>query len=253
MPRSKTRRTVIYALITLSVFTVIGLIWLLVGSLLIGNQGDTSTDLVTPTIAANAEADAPSVRVFDVAADESQVDFVAIVRGIELQGVFPVRGGPITLEPVEDDLRVHVYLEIDVDHADTGNLLVDRTLRAAMGTGNYPLSFYVAQSREIVPVTSEPIAFVLDGDLEVHNVVNPHSMEVEAQLTGSDMWAIATSDLDLGQHGVEFPAIFGSTEITLTARLQSYEQLDLDTGYDSDGTAEPAAESSEESSEAASG
>ncbi|MGW8269739.1 MAG: hypothetical protein ACWGNS_04725, partial [Burkholderiales bacterium] len=32
-------------------------------------------------------------------------------------------------------------------------------------------------------------------------------MHVEAQAVGHDMWAVATSDLDLAAHEVEFPAI----------------------------------------------
>lgn len=218
-PRSRTWQTLAFALITLAALAAGALILLLDK----GDKQDTSTDLVTPTLNTSTQGDRPPSRVFVVAPDESQVDFVALVRGIELDGVFPVQGGTITLEPVGDELRVHVYLEIDVDHADTGSALITRTLQAAMHTGDYPLSFYVAQSRDRVPVTEDPIAFVLDGDLEVNNVVNPHSMDVEAQLVGADMWAVATSDLDLGQHGIEFPALFGSTEITLTARLQSYE------------------------------
>jgi hypothetical protein len=54
-------------------------------------------------------------------------------------------------------------------------------------------------------------------------VTHEHSMAVRAQLVGRDMWAIATSDLDLSNHGVEFPALIGSTTIQLTARLQAYE------------------------------
>ena len=48
-------------------------------------------------------------------------------------------------------------------------------------------------------------------------------MTVNAQLVDEKMWAIATSDLDLGNHGVEFPSFMGSTVIQLTARLQLVE------------------------------
>jgi polyisoprenoid-binding protein YceI len=182
-----------------------------------GDKGDTSTDLVTPTIAA------VSARVFAVLPEESQVDFTVEVRGITFDGVFPVQEGAITLEPVGDELRVIVRLNIDVDSVDTGNPGLNQVLRAAMATGDYPLAFYVATSREFVPVTEEKIWFMLDGELEVHNVAHEHSMAVNAQLVGRDMWAIATSDLDLANHGVEFPAFVGSTVIQLTARLQMVE------------------------------
>ncbi|GAB4432757.1 MAG: hypothetical protein Kow00106_26220 [Anaerolineae bacterium] len=182
-----------------------------------GSKNDRSTDLVTPTLAASG------ARRFAVAADESGVEFVAAVRGISLAGVFPVEKGTITLEPVGDQLRVLVSLEINVNGVETDNPALAPLLRAAMDTGDYPLAFYVATSRGMVPVTEEEVAFELEGDLEVHNVVRPHAMQVRAQLIGGDMWAVATSPLDLGEHGVQFPAILGSTAIELTARLQAYE------------------------------
>lgn len=183
-----------------------------------GDKGDTSSDLVTPTLMAK------TVGVFEVSAEESQVDFVAeLGSGVEVSGVFPVTGGTITLEPVDDQLRVLVHLKIDVDNADTGNPGITRVIRAAMETGDYPLAFYVASSRELVPVTEEEIAFTLTGELQVHDVAAPHEMTVRAQLVGGDMWAIATSDLDLALHGVSFPAPLNNTTIRLTARLQCYE------------------------------
>jgi polyisoprenoid-binding protein YceI len=182
-----------------------------------GHKGDTSTDLVTPTLSA------PTARVFNVAPQESQIDFETDVHGISLKGVFPVEEGTITLEPVGSELRVLVQLNINVDAVTTGNAAVDRVLRAAMATGDYPIAFYVATSRDLVPVTEEPIEFALDGELQVHNVTHEHSMAVSAQLVGGDMKAVATSELDLADHGVEFPAIIGSTTITLTAHLRAYE------------------------------
>lgn len=181
-----------------------------------GDKGDRSTDLVTPTLAALA------VRTFDVQPDRSQVDFVTDVRGVPVEGVFPVKSGTITLEPEGDALRVHVYLEIDVDQVKTSDL-VTPVLRGAMKTGDYPIAFYVAEAHELVPVTEEEISFMLDGELDVHNVPAPHSMTVRAQLVGGDMWAVATSDLDLANHGVEFPALIGNSTIQLTARLEAVE------------------------------
>lgn len=182
-----------------------------------GNKGDTSTDLVTPTIAAE------SARVFDVVPEKSKVDFTVEMRGITFDGVFPVQGGAITLEPVGDQLRVIVQLDIDVNAVETGNAGLNQILRATMATGDYPVAFYVATSRDLVPVTEAEIAFTLDGELDVHNVDAAHTMTVKAQLVDHDMWAVATSDLDLGQHGVEFPSFMGSTVIQLTARLQMVE------------------------------
>lgn len=182
-----------------------------------GSKGDVSTDLVTPTFAVDG------VRVFKVASAESQVDFVVRAYGLELNGVFPVSEGTITLEPVGDALRVIVRLHIHVDAVQTGSDQVTALLRGVMATGDYPLAFYVASSRGLVPVTEEVITFDLDGDLDVHNVPNTHSMRVEAQLVGGDMWAVATSALDLSRHAVEMPALFGSPTIELTARLKAYE------------------------------
>ncbi|MBI5961259.1 MAG: YceI family protein [Chloroflexi bacterium] len=182
-----------------------------------GDKHDTSTDLVTPTLAVQ------NARLFEVSPQESRVDFTTQVNGVALDGVFPVKEGTITLEPVGSKLRVLVRLYIDVDSVDTGNPMVDRVLRVAMATGDYPLAFYVSTSRDLVPVTEEEIAFELDGDLEVHNVAHEHQMSVRAQLVGDDMWAIATSDLDLGNHDVEFPSFVNSSVIKLTAHLQAYK------------------------------
>ena len=182
-----------------------------------GNKGDTSTDLVTPTIAA------ANARVFDVVPAESQVDFTVEMRGLTFDGVFPVQEGSITLEPVGDQLRVIVQLDINVDAVETGNAGLNQILRATMATGDYPIAFYVATSHDLVPVTEEEIAFTLDGELDVHNVDAAQAMTVKAQLVDHDMWAVATSHLDLGQHGVEFPSFMGSAVIELTARLQMVE------------------------------
>lgn len=183
-----------------------------------GDKGDTSSSLSTPTSAG------PGARVFIVSAAESQVDFVVRVYGLELKGVFPVQEGTITLEPVGDALRVLVRLDIHVDAVNTGNKQVDDLMRGIMATGDYPLAFYVATSQTLVPVTQEPIAFGLEGDLQVHNVAAPHAMHVEAQLVGHTINAVATSDLDLGQHGVTLPPLVsGSTTIALTARLVAHE------------------------------
>jgi polyisoprenoid-binding protein YceI len=211
------RHPMLVGCITAVLILVIGTIILFLEFFDPGSKNDTSTDLVTPTIAAQM------ARVFEVSPGESQVDFVAQVGGIDLEGVFPVEAGTITLEPVGDELRVLVRLNIDVDSVDTGTSAVNQVLRVAMATGDYPIAFYVATSRGYVPVTEEVIEFALDGMLEVHNVPNEHSMAVEAQLVSGDMWAVATSDLDLGNHGVEFPSVIGSTTIKLTARLQAYE------------------------------
>ncbi len=182
-----------------------------------GDKGDTSTDLVTPTIAAR------SARVFDVVPEKSQVDFTVEMRGITFDGVFPVKEGAITLEPVGDQLRVIVQLDIDVNAVETGNAGLNQILRATMATGDYPLAFYVATSHDLVPVTQEEIAFTLDGELDVHNVDAAHTMAVRAQLVDHNMWAVATSILDLGLHGVDFPSFMGSTVIQLTAHLQMVE------------------------------
>ncbi|MBN1679636.1 MAG: YceI family protein [Anaerolineae bacterium] len=212
--RSRRLLTIVLGIVFALVIVVIAAAIIMVTLLDPGDKGDTSTDLVTPTLAAQ------TARVFEVSPQESQVDFTANIGGFDLDGVFPVRAGTITLEPVGDELRVLVRLEIHVDALDTGNAAIDRVMRAAMLTGDYPVAFYVATSRELVPVTEDVIYFDLDGELDVRNETDAYSMAVEAQLVSGDMWAVATSELDLANHGVDLP---GSTMIDLTARLQAYE------------------------------
>lgn len=219
-----TRRVVVGVSVIVAVLLVAAVVYSASRWLDPGDKGDTSSDLVTPTLAS------ASARVFDVSPVESEVEFGAKVGALEVDGVFPVRAGTITLEPVGDELRVLVRLEINVDAADTGMDAVTAVLRGAMKTGDYPIAFYVATSRELVPVTEEEIAFVLEGELQVNNVKNPHEMAVQAQLVGGEMWAVATSNLDLGQHNVEFPALIDSSTITLTAHLQAYEDASSATG-----------------------
>ena len=182
-----------------------------------GDKGDTSTQLRTPT-PSTSEA-----LVFVVSPQESRVEFVTHVLGLKLTGVFPVEEGTITLVPVSPDAwRIQVRLDIHVDAVETGNAQVNTLLRGVMETGDYPLAFYVASSRDLVPVTHEVVAFTLDGDLQVHNVARPHAMDVTAQWTDGEIWAVATSELDLADHGVEMPPLTGSSVIELTARLQVY-------------------------------
>ena len=182
-----------------------------------GDKGDTTSQLATPTPSTN------EALVFAVAPDESKVEFITHVLGLKLTGVFPVKEGTITLVPVSaDDWRIQVRLDIRVNDVETGNAQVDALLRGVMETGDYPLAFYVASSRDLVPVTHEVVQFVLDGDLQVHNVARPHAMDVTAQWTDGEIWAVATSELDLADHGVEMPPLTGSSVIELTARLQAY-------------------------------
>jgi polyisoprenoid-binding protein YceI len=209
MPRRRLMMILLIAvLIGVSTVSVVFSLWLDPG-----DKHDTSTDLVTPTIATD------SAYIFDVLPDQSQVDFTVEMRGIAFSGVFPVQEGTITLEPVGDELRVIVRLNIHIDAVETGNDGLNQILRGTMTTGDYPIAFYVATSRDLVPVTEEEITFMLDGELDVHNIAAPHAMSVNAQLVDQKMWAVATSDLDLANHGVEFPAFMGSTVIKLTARL----------------------------------
>ncbi len=210
-----------------AIWAVLGLLVLLTASVLVvlwaanlldpGNKGDTTNQLVTPMPATN------HALVFAVAPDESQVEFVTNVMGLKLTGVFPVQEGSITLVPVSaDDWRIQVRLDIHVDGVHTGNAQVDALLRGVMETGDYPLAFYVASSRDLVPVTHEVVQFVLDGNLQVHNVARPHAMDVTAQWTDGEIWAIAISDLDLADHDVQMPPLTGSSVIELTAQLQAY-------------------------------
>ncbi len=235
MAQSRQQRLVLF-LMTLAVFVFIVPTAVFSLGFDAGHKNDTTTDLVTPVI------DTQQIRVFEVSSTESQVDFLTEVRGIAIKGVYPVKGGMIRLEPVGDELRVYVYLEIDVDNVQIDDL-TKMFIRSAMATGDYPIAFFVAQSRDLVPVTEEVINFVLDGELDVHNVANAHSMTVEAQLIGTDMWAIATSELDLAAHEVEFPAIFGSSTIQLTARLFIHEIETADDDPAATLTPEPTAES----------
>ena len=81
----------------------------------------------------------------------------------------------------------------------------------------------MADSREPVPVTEEEITFLLDGELDVHNVAAPHSMTVRAQLVGGDLWARGDGGSRPGDHEVEFPPMIGNSTIQLTARLEAVE------------------------------
>ena len=212
------RRALVLAVLMVAVLIVCVAVVIWAGGWLDpGDKGDTTNQLSTPT-PATSEA-----LIFAVAPSESQVEFVTHVLGLELTGVFPVREGTITLVPVSpEDWRIQVRLDIDVDGVDTGNAQVDALLRGVMESGDYPLAFYVASSRDLVPVTHEVVEFVLDGDLQVHNVARSHAMSVTAQWTNGEIWAVATSDLDLADHGVEMPPLAGSSVIELTARLQAY-------------------------------
>lgn len=192
-------------------------------------EQNTDSDLATPTITAVS-------RVFEVSVEELQVDFTTQVNGVDVAGVFPVTGGRITLEPIGSELRVLVDLEINVDGVSTGSIPVDFALRTAMktrGSGEtYPMSFYAATSASLVPVTEEEIYFELDGNLQLHDVVHNHPMSVDAQLVGHHMWAVARSDLDLANHGIELPPPIQSSTIKLTARLQAYETDSLGAATD---------------------
>ena len=108
-----------------------------------------------------------------------------------------------------------------MDGLSTSNALFDA--RCGPRSLDYPLAFYVAGSDGLVPVTEERVSFGLTGDLELHNVVQPHPMDVSAQVTGSTLEAVASSTLDLARHGVELPALLGSPAIDLRAVIVAHE------------------------------
>ena len=213
----RSRRAALAILIL--ILAAIVAIWWAVRLLDPGDRGDTTPDVTPATLAPQS---APA-REFEVDPAASRVGFIAQVAGVGLEGTFPVRGGTIILEPVRDMLQVHVSFEIDVDGLSTSNALFDRALRAALASGDYPLAFYVAGSDGLVPVTEERVSFGLTGDLELHNVVQPHPMDVSAQVTGSTLEAVASSTLDLARHGVELPALLGSPAIDLRAVIVAHE------------------------------
>lgn len=186
-----------------------------------GDKQDTTPDVTPATLAPQS---APT-REFVVDPSASRVGFVAQVAGVGLEGVFPVRGGTIILEPVAQELQVHVTFQIDVDGLSTSNTLFDRALRAALASGDYPLAFYVAASDGRVPVTEERISFGLTGDLELHNVVQPHPMDVSAQLSGATLEATTSSTLNLERHGVTLPSLLGSPAIDLRAVIVAREEM----------------------------
>lgn len=215
-----TNRRLALALALMALASVVAGLMILAGRLLDpGDRRDTTSNVTPATLAPQS----PPPRVFEVDPAASKVDFTAQVAGVALEGVFPVRGGTITLEPVEQQLQVHVALEIDVDGLATGNAVFDRALRAALESGDYPLAFYVAASDGRVPVTQERVVFMLTGDLQLHNVVQPHPMRVDAQVIGARLDAVATSTLNLEDHGVELPALLGSPAITLRAVIAAVE------------------------------
>ncbi len=218
-------------------------IWALIGELDPGDKGDETILVDVPALDPTAQTSpehTPSLRPptqpqhtptatmvplreFAVAPDESRVDFLVKMQGLEFEGVFPIREGQITLEPVGRELRVYVYLEINVDEAQATEL-VTTVLRGAMKTGDYPIAYYAAQSQGLVPVTEDEISFELEGELQVHHAVNPaYTMTVQAQLVRGDMWAVATAPLDLTNHGVELPDLLNSGTIQLTAHLAAYQ------------------------------
>ncbi len=213
-------RRVALALLILALASVVAVVLVDLGDLLDpGDRRDTEPDVTPATLAPQALP----ARAFTVDPAASRVDFTAQVAGVALNGVFPVQSGTITLEPVEEMLQVHVSLQIDVDGLETGNSVFDRALRGALDSGDYPLAFYVASSDGRVPVTEEPVAFMLTGDLQLHNVVQPHPMHVDAQLTGATLNAVAASTLDLADHGVELPALLGSPNIELSAVIGAHD------------------------------
>lgn len=214
-----TRRRMALVVLLLALTTLAAVILILAGHLLdTGDRRDTTPIITPPDVSGSSAA-----RVFEVDPAASRVDFTAQVAGLALKGVFPVRGGAITLEPVEQELQVHAALEIDVDGLATGNAVFDRALRAALTSGDYPLAFYVASSDGRVPVTEAPVAFMLTGDLQLHNVVQPHPMRVNARLTGAHLDAVAVSALNLAAHGVDLPALLGSPVIELRAEIAAVE------------------------------
>lgn len=178
---------------------------------------------VTPVLLATATRPDPlQVTVLNVLPAASAVHFSAEALGgaLPVEGTYQVLGGTVTLEEQRGQRRIRAQVLIDTPSVTVGTGLIDDALRAGMETALYPVATFDGVSTDFVPLTEEPIHFVMDGTLHLHGRSAAVTMHIgPATVVGEHLEAQAAMDINLGDFGITFPEGIVSPQLALAITL----------------------------------
>lgn len=122
----------------------------------------------------------------------------AVGRTGAVTGTIEIEGSAVTA----------AAFEVDMTAIRTNDRRRDRRVHEALETGEHPTaSFALTQPIELGAraADGEPVATTAVGDLTVHGVTRPVELAVEAQLVGSTVVVVASTEVTFSDFGVDVP------------------------------------------------
>ncbi|MBN1965735.1 MAG: YceI family protein [Anaerolineae bacterium] len=178
-----------------------------------------------PSAAPATATPAPTVTaplLLNVIPAETRIGFTSAALGgsVQVQGTYGALGGVVAISEEAGQRRIRAVLLIDMPTVTVGMGLIDEALRLGLEAAAYPVGRFDATSTELVPITEEPIAFMLAGTLDLHGQVQPVTMVVDAAtLINEHLHAQTTMSIDLANFGISLLEAVVSSRIRLDVTL----------------------------------
>jgi polyisoprenoid-binding protein YceI len=121
---------------------------------------------------------------WNIDASHSSIEFsVRHLMISKVKGSFKTFSGSVTIP--EDPFQASVHVAIDPTSIDTGDANRDNHLRSAdfFEVEKYPEAEYVSSS-----VRPQGDGYLVDGELSLHGVTRPVTLDLEFNGTGGDPW-----------------------------------------------------------------
>lgn len=141
----------------------------------------------------------------------------AVGRTTSVQGSLPVSGSTVTGAEIAADLT-------DITTNDSRR---DGAVQRALATSRYPnATFVLTQPISVgsVPTDGQRITVPATGDLTIHGVTRPVTIELQAQLQGGVLVVVGSAPVVLADYGVTAPTapVVASVEDEGTFEFQLY-------------------------------
>jgi polyisoprenoid-binding protein YceI len=142
---------------------------------------------------------------WNIDATHSSIEFsVRHLMISKVKGSFKTFSGTVTIP--EDPFHASINVAIDPNSIDTGDANRDNHLRSAdfFGVETYPVAQYVSSS-----VRPRGDGYVVEGELTLHGVTRPVTLDLEFNGTGGDPWGnvragfTATAEINRRDFGID--------------------------------------------------
>ena len=142
---------------------------------------------------------------WNIDASHSSIEFsVRHLMISKVKGSFKTFSGSVTIP--EDPFQASLHVSIDPNSIDTGDANRDNHLRSAdfFEVEKYPTAEYVSSS-----VRPHGDGYMVEGELTLHGVTRPVTLDLEFNGTGSDPWGntragfTATTEINRRDFGID--------------------------------------------------